>query len=122
MAKIFIAMGAFLGFLGVAAGAFGAHALEKHLSPRSLETFHTGARYHLLHAVMVVLIGLALHHFPSRTLEGSGWVMSAGIVVFSGSLYALALSGVRILGMITPIGGLALLTGWLLLGWGILKS
>lgn len=122
MAQMFVAIGALFGFLGVAAGAFGAHALSEQLPPDRLAAFETGARYQLVHAVGLMAIGITLHLFPHRNIVLSGWAMCAGIVVFSGSLYALALSGVRILGAVTPIGGLALLAGWLLLAWGVLRA
>ena len=122
MAKVFIALGALFGFLGVGAGAFGAHALARRLPPDLLTVFETGARYHLIHALALVLVGVTLHLVPQRSIVLSGWAFSAGIVVFSGSLYALALSGVRILGAVTPLGGLALLAGWLLLAWGVLRT
>ena len=121
MAKVFIALGAVFGFLGVGAGAFGAHALAQRLPPDLLAVFETGARYHLIHALALVLVGVTLHLFPQRCIALSGWAFCAGIMVFSGSLYALALSGVRVLGAVTPLGGVALLVGWLLWAWGVLR-
>lgn len=120
MARIFVTIGALYGFIGVGAGAFGAHALEKSLAPRMLEIFHTGARYQMYHALALVLIGALAHQFPRAGFARAGWAMVVGVLIFSGSLYALALSGVTKLGAITPIGGTALLVGWLLLaiaGW-----
>lgn len=117
MAKVMVALGALFGFLGVAAGAFGAHALEDRLDPRMLEIFETGARYQMYHALALVLIGLLAHVSPRAGFEHAGWAMVAGIVIFSGSLFALALTGVKVLGAITPIGGTALLVGWVLLAW-----
>lgn len=122
MAKVFIALGALIGFLGVGADAFGAHALTERLPPDRLTIFVTGARYHLLHALALVLVGVTLHLFPHRSIVVSGWAFCAGIVLFSGSLYALALSGVRVLGAVTPLGGLAFLAGWLMLAWGVLRT
>lgn len=110
-----IVVGAVNAFLSVAAGAFGAHALKARL-PQDLQViFETGARYHMYHALALVAVGLLGTVRPSALLESSGWAMLAGIVLFSGSLYALALSGVRVLGAITPLGGLGFLVGWALL-------
>jgi uncharacterized membrane protein YgdD (TMEM256/DUF423 family) len=101
-------------FIAVAAGAFGAHGLREKLEPRMLEVFEIGVRYQMFHALgMVVAAWLA-----SRGLglaSTAGWVMQAGIVIFTGSLYALALSGMKVLGAITPIGGLAFLAAWAML-------
>lgn len=108
-------LGAASAFLSVAAGAFGAHALRARLTPDLLTIFETGARYHMYHSLGLLAIGLLMQVRPSPLLNGAGWAMLAGIVLFSGSLYALALSGVRVLGAITPLGGLGFLAGWLLL-------
>ena len=109
-----IVVGAVNAFLSVGAGAFGAHALKARL-PQDLQViFETGARYHMYHALALVAVGLFGTVRPSALLEYAGWAMLAGIVLFSGSLYALALSGVRVLGAITPLGGLGFLAGWAL--------
>lgn len=109
-----ILIGAINAFLSVAAGAFGAHALKSRL-PLDLQTiFETGARYHMYHALGLLAVGLLALHRPSGLLNGAGWALFVGIVIFSGSLYALALSGVRGLGAITPIGGVSFLVGWAL--------
>lgn len=114
MMRWWLVLGAVNAFLSVAAGAFGAHALKARL-PQDLQViFETGARYHMYHALGLVAVGLLGHFRPSPLLSGAGWAMLAGIVLFSGSLYALALSGVRVLGAITPLGGLGFLAGWLL--------
>ena len=108
---------ALLGALGVAAGAFGAHALRERLDAPSLATFETAARYHLIHTLAAIL---AAHRAASTGAEAArraGWAFVLGVSVFAGTLYALALGGPRWLGAITPLGGLALITGWLLLGW-----
>jgi uncharacterized membrane protein YgdD (TMEM256/DUF423 family) len=107
-------LGATSAFLSVAAGAFGAHALRARLAPDLLNIFETGARYHMYHSLGLIAIGLLSQARPSPLLNGAGWAMLVGLVLFSGSLYALALSGVRALGAITPLGGLAFLAGWLL--------
>lgn len=110
----FLVLGAVNAFLSVAAGAFGAHALRARLPVDMQVIFETGARYHMYHALGLVAVGLLGHFRPSPLLAGAGWSMLAGIVLFSGSLYALALSGTRVLGAITPLGGLGFLAGWLL--------
>ena len=112
MSQIFIVASSLLGFLGVALGAFGAHALKQKLSPDMLVIFETGARYHLIHAVVLLGIGILARHIDATAIKVSGFAMIFGIIVFSGSLYGLAISGIRILGAITPIGGLGLLVGW----------
>lgn len=105
------------GLTGVLAGTFGAHGLKGRLSPELLETFEVGVRHHLLHAVALLALGLA----PAGALGERGrgvavWAFAIGVLVFSGSLYALALTGERWLGAITPIGGVAFLAGWLAIG------
>jgi uncharacterized membrane protein YgdD (TMEM256/DUF423 family) len=112
MMRWWLVVGAVNALLSVAAGAFGAHALKARL-PQDLQTiFETGARYHMYHALALVAVGLFGAVRPSSLLSGAGWAMLVGIVLFSGSLYALALSGVRVLGAITPLGGLGFLVGW----------
>ena len=115
-------MGAVNGFLAVAAGAFGAHALKARLPVDLQAVFETGARYHMYHALGLVAVGLLGLVRPSGLLNGAAWAMLAGIVLFSGSLYALALSGVRVLGAITPLGGVGFLVGWALLAAAALES
>lgn len=104
-----VALGAVNAALAVAAGAFAAHGLRDRLTARALEVFETGARYHMYHALAMILAGVLV----ARGATTAGWIFQAGIVVFSGSLYALALTDVKVLGAITPIGGLAFLAGWL---------
>ena len=117
MDRIFLVLGALSGFVSVAAGAFGAHALKQRLAPDLLAAFETGARYQMFHALALVAVGLLATRAPSQVLTVAGWLFVAGTLLFSGSLYALALLGVRGLGAVTPLGGLALLCGWLALGW-----
>ena len=114
MTRTFVALGAISALLAVAAGAFGAHALRARLSPEMQAVFETGARYHMYHALAMVLAGLLA---ATRGAATAGWLFQAGIVLFSGSLYVLALTDVKVLGAITPIGGLAFLAGWLWLAW-----
>jgi uncharacterized membrane protein YgdD (TMEM256/DUF423 family) len=113
MDRTFLLIGGVLGFLGVAFGAFGAHALRARLSAEMLAVFETGVRYHMYHTLAVLVVAAAIGHIGSaRLLTAAGWFFTAGIVLFSGSLYALALTGVGTLGAITPIGGLLFLLGW----------
>lgn len=114
MDRAFLIIGALSAFLGVAAGAFGAHALRDRLTPDLLATFETGVRYQMYHALALVGLGILLanRNLDTAWLNASGWLFVAGTILFSGSLYALALSGVRVLGAITPLGGLAFLAGW----------
>jgi uncharacterized membrane protein YgdD (TMEM256/DUF423 family) len=113
----FFVMGAVSAFLAVAAGAFGAHALRGRLTPEALTIFETAARYQMYHALGLVAVGWAVARWPASPASWAGWLFVAGTVLFSGSLYALALSGMRWLGGITPIGGVAFLVGWLILAY-----
>lgn len=112
---MFAMIGAILGFLGVALGAFAAHGLKDSLSPEMLVIFQTGVRYHLIHAVALFALGLGIDRLTPRLGNWAGWLFVGGILVFSGTLYLLAVTGVRWLGAITPLGGTALLAGWVLL-------
>lgn len=105
-------LGAISAAVAVAAGAFGAHALKGHLSPEDLATFETGARYQMYHALALLFTAWAAARWPGTAVTVAGWAFVAGTILFSGSLYALALTGVRWLGAITPLGGLAFLAGW----------
>lgn len=114
-AKLFLALGGAAALLAVALGAFGAHALKSRLPPEMLAVWHTGIEYHVLHALGLLAVGLVAAQLPdSAVLKWSGWLMLAGIVLFSGSLYALALSGERWVGAVTPVGGVAFLAAWAL--------
>ena len=115
MDRTFLLIGALAGFVGVAFGAFGAHALRGRLSPDMLAVFETGVRYQMYHAFAVLTVALAAARLDGWLVRGAGWSFTAGIVLFSGSLYTLAFTGVTALGAITPIGGLAFLLGWALL-------
>jgi len=110
--RTFGAAGAASAFLAVAAGAFGAHALRAHLGPDLLAVWETGARYAMYHALGLLLVALVAKDDPAPLVRAAGWLFVAGTVVFSGSLYALALTGVRALGALTPIGGVCFLAGW----------
>ncbi|MDP9141305.1 MAG: DUF423 domain-containing protein [Pseudomonadota bacterium] len=114
--QVFLALGALYGFLGVAFGAFGAHALRTRLSADMLAVWKTAVEYQMFHALALLAVGFLLRAGSSSTLLNiSGACFAGGVVLFSGSLYALALSGVRVLGAITPLGGLLFLIGWALL-------
>jgi len=122
-AKLFLAAGGLAAFAAVALGAFGAHALKTRLSTETLALWHTGVEYHAYHALGLLAVGLVAAQLPeSMLLKWSGWLMLAGIVLFSGSLYALALAGERWLGAITPIGGTAFLAAWGLFVIAVLKT
>lgn len=112
MDKTLLLVGAVAGFLAVALGAFGTHGLRARLSPEMLAVFETAVRYHMIHALAIVLVALMLGRFDGWMFRAAGWAFTVGIVLFSGSLYLLALTGVTTLGAITPIGGLAFLLGW----------
>ena len=122
MDRLFFAIGGLLGFFGVALGAFAAHALKSRLDADMLATFEVGVRYQMYHAFALLAVGWACTRWPGTLTTASGWLFVAGTVIFSGSLYALSLSGVRWLGAITPIGGLAFLAGWLCLAWAAYKG
>jgi uncharacterized membrane protein YgdD (TMEM256/DUF423 family) len=122
MDRTFALLGALLAFLAVGAGAFGAHALRERLSPDLLDVFETAARYQMYHALALVAVAWAADRWPGGATTVAGWLFVAGIVLFSGSLYLLSLSGVRWLGAITPLGGAAFLAGWLALAWAIWRG
>ncbi|MBS4200754.1 DUF423 domain-containing protein [Bacillus sp. FJAT-49732] len=114
--KVFIIIGAINAFLAVALGAFGAHGLEGKLEPKYLEVWKTGVTYQMFHALGLIAIGIIGRNIPvSSLLSWSGWTMLIGIILFSGSLYILSTSGIKILGAITPLGGIAFLISWVLL-------
>lgn len=115
MERLFIMLGALSGAMGVAAGAFGAHALRARLEPRMLEVFETGARYQMHHALALIAAAWIAGRWPGTLSTASGWLFVAGTLFFSGSLYAMALTGVRALGAITPIGGVCFIAGWICL-------
>ncbi|MBI3948970.1 MAG: DUF423 domain-containing protein [Acidobacteria bacterium] len=117
MGRIFFVLGSLSGALGVAAGAFAAHALKDRLTPERLNIFEIGARYHLIHALALLATAWAASRWPGSATSAAGWLFIIGTVLFSGSLYALSLSGIRVLGAITPFGGVAFIAAWLALGW-----
>lgn len=117
MDRLFFSIGCLSGLLGVALGAFAAHALKAGLAPELLATFETGVRYQLVHALALLAVAWACTRWPGPAPTLAGWLFVAGTLLFSGSLYALSVTGVRALGAITPLGGVALLAGWLCLAW-----
>jgi len=121
-AQRFLLLGAINGFLTVTFGAFAAHGLKNLLSPGLLKIFHTGVDYQGLHALALLIVGVLLLHFQQRALVLAGWAFASGIIIFSGSLYLLALTDASWLGAITPIGGTAFLFGWGALAWGVSRS
>jgi len=119
--KLFVILGALLGGLSVAAGAFGAHALRAQLTPRMLEVFETGVRYQMYHALALFAAACMIQQTDAPSAQVAGWAFVLGTLLFSGSLYAMALTGARGLGMITPIGGVVFLIGWVALALAALK-
>jgi uncharacterized membrane protein YgdD (TMEM256/DUF423 family) len=111
-ALVFARAGAVLALIGVAAGAFGTHALRARLATERLAAFETGVRYQLLHALALFAVAWLAERVPHPAVRQAGWLLLVGTVVFSGSLYALTLSGIGAFGLVTPFGGLALLAGW----------
>lgn len=121
-ARAFLLLGAVYGLLGVACGAFGAHALRARLAPDLLAVYHTGVEYQFYHALALLAVGLLAQQRDALALTVAGWCFVLGVLLFSGSLYLLALSGTRWLGAITPLGGLLFLAGWGALIWALLRS
>ena len=122
MDRTFAALGAVSALAAVAAGAFGAHALRAHLAPDQLAAFETGARYQMYHALALLLVAWAVTRWPAPPVRAAGWLFVAGTVLFSGSLYVLALTGARAFGAVTPAGGVCFLAGWGSLALGIWRS
>jgi uncharacterized membrane protein YgdD (TMEM256/DUF423 family) len=124
-ARTFLVVAGLYGAAGVALGAFGAHGLRSRLSEASLAVWQTAVAYHLVHALALLAVGVWLRtvgHTPVAPLVVTGWSFVAGVALFSGSLYLLALGGPRFLGPVTPLGGVALIVGWLSLAWAALRS
>ncbi len=122
MSKTILMTASILLALAVAIGAFGAHGLKQHISGEMLQTYKTGVEYHFYHALGLLLIGVLTISFPSELLKWSAIFMVAGIVLFSGSLYVLAISGIKWIGAITPVGGLGFIAGWVLLFFAVWKK
>jgi uncharacterized membrane protein YgdD (TMEM256/DUF423 family) len=118
MDRTFFVLGSVLAFLGVVAGAFAAHALKGHLTTRQLDIWETGARYHLYQSLALLVVAWAVTRWPGTPVNLAGWLFAAGVILFSGSLYLLAVTDVKVLGVITPLGGLCFLVGWASLAYG----
>ena len=124
MAKLFITLASLSGMLAVVLGAFGAHALKSRLDDNALNIFHTAVQYHFYHSFALLAVGvIALSQPQTALLKSSGYLFILGILIFSGSLYLMSITGVRWLGAVTPLGGLAFIVGWACLaatGWKLL--
>lgn len=120
--KILLLLGALNGALAVILGAFGAHGLKSRVDESMLAVWSTASEYHFYHALAMLLCGLLAKAFGASGMVTAGWVLFAGTLVFSGSLYVLVLSGQKWLGAITPLGGTALIIGWLMLAWSLFKA
>ncbi len=120
--KFWFAVGAVTAAVGVAVGAFGAHGLKERLTEDMLAVYETGARYHLIHALGMLAVGAAAQTWGGTLVNASGWCLLAGVCLFSGSLYALAITGIKPLGAITPLGGLSFIAGWSLLAIAALRA
>lgn len=119
MDKFFFSAGAIAAFVGVALGAFGAHSLKDKLAPDMLAIFEVGVRYQMYHALGLFAVAWGASRWPEANFNAAGWAFIIGIVIFSGSLYLLSATGMRWLGAITPIGGLAFLAGWAIMVWSL---
>jgi uncharacterized membrane protein YgdD (TMEM256/DUF423 family) len=121
-ASLFLLLGTLFAGLAVSAGAFGAHFLKGILNPTMLTAFETAARYQMYHALGLCIVSWAIERYPHRRFATVGWLFTAGILLFSGSLYGLSLSGWRWLGPVTPLGGAAFIAGWALFAWNVWRS
>jgi uncharacterized membrane protein YgdD (TMEM256/DUF423 family) len=121
MARGWLATGAVAAALGVAAGAFGAHGLRARVDPELLAAYEVGVRYHMYHALGLLAVAWVADRWAGRWAGAAGWLFVGGIVIFSGSLYLLVLTGERWLGAVTPIGGIALMLGWLALALAAIR-
>ncbi len=122
MERIFFLLGTLSALVGVAAGAFGAHGLQGRLDPEMLSVFEVGVRYQMYHAFALIAVAGAHTKWPSRLVRIGGWLFVIGTILFSGSLYLLSVSGVKWLGAITPLGGLAFLAGWGCIAWAAWRA
>ncbi|PEA56620.1 hypothetical protein CON64_01520 [Bacillus pseudomycoides] len=120
--KIFFLLGCIVAALAVALGAFGAHGLEGKISAKMLDVWKTGVTYQMFHAGGLFVVALLMDKIQSSLVSAAGWCMVAGIVMFSGSLYALSTTGIKFFGPITPLGGVAFIVGWILLGTAVVKG
>ncbi|TMN22044.1 DUF423 domain-containing protein [Lentibacillus cibarius] len=119
--KAFLALGAINGFLAVALGAFGAHGLEGKLTEKALGTWEKAVNYQMFHTMALLAVGLLLAKWQNGGLIWAGWMFLIGIILFSGTLYIYSVTGVKTFAMITPLGGVAFLIGWVLVGYAVMK-
>lgn len=119
MDRLFFVLGSASALLAVALGAFGAHGLKGRIPSELLDAFEVGVRYQMFHSLALLAVAWAWSRWPRVEVTAAGWLFLTGMILFSGSLYLLSLTGVRWIGMITPIGGVALILGWLSLAWGV---
>ena len=122
MDRLFFILGCISAFISVAAGAFGSHALRERLAPDFLNAFEVGVKYQMYHALALLAVAWAVNHWPNANASLSGWLFVSGTILFSGSLYAMSLTGLRVFGAVTPAGGLLFIAGWLYLAWTIFQS
>jgi len=122
MDKLFFALGSLFAFLAVALGAFGAHSLQGSFASGMAEVYETGVRYQFYHALGLFAVAFAISRWKDTSAPLAGWLFVAGILLFSGSLYLLSTTGIRWIGAITPLGGLAFLAGWAILGWTVFRA
>lgn len=122
MDKLFFALGSLFAFLAVALGAFGAHSLQSTFASGMADVYETGVRYQFYHALGLFAVAFAISRWKDAPVSLAGWLFVVGIILFSGSLYLLSTTGIRWLGAITPLGGLAFLAGWAILGWTVLRA
>ena len=122
MSRLFFGFGSGFALIAVVTGAFAAHALKTRLSPDMFQVFEVAVRYQMYHALGLIAVAWAASQWNSQLIAASGWLFVAGIVIFSGSLYILSLTGIRWLGAITPIGGVAFIIGWGCLLWAAIRS
>ncbi len=116
-AKFFLVTAAILGFVSVALGAFGAHALKDRFAPEQLARFETAVRYQFYHVFALLGVSLLARAWPELNFAPAGWAFLSGVIIFSGTLYLIDLTGIRMFGAVTPVGGVLLLAGWALLAW-----
>lgn len=119
--KILVLIGTLYGFLSVALGAFGAHALEEKLSENMLNIWEKAVHYQMFHSLIIIIAGLALIKYESTALVSAGWMFVIGVLLFSGSLYIYSTMGMRMMAMVTPFGGVVFLIGWVLFGYAMMK-
>ncbi len=122
MERLFFLVGSISALIAVVLGAFGAHGLKGRLTTEMLNAFEVGVRYQIYHALALLAVAWAFSRWPRAEVTAAGWLFVAGTIIFSGSLYLLSLTGVRWIGAITPIGGVAFLLGWLSLIWGVWRG